>query len=79
MLFIVQARDLAISGVSVIATTTADTVDVVKKDILGCQSWIKLFLVFFNLKTFMYFIKLLGCSNWGIGRIWCEYTVQLVM
>ena len=54
MLFIVQARDLAVSGVSVIATTTADTADAVKKDILGCQSWIKLFLVFFNLKTSMY-------------------------
>ena len=51
MLFIVQARDLAVSGVSVIATTTADTADAVKKDILGWQSWIKLFLVFFKMKT----------------------------
>ena len=50
MLFIVQARDLAISGVSVIATTPADTVDASKKDILGWHSWIKLYLVFFNMK-----------------------------
>ena len=37
MLFIVQARDLAVSGVSVIATATADAADTVKKDILGWQ------------------------------------------